>query len=202
MTNPKPTWRFVLPLVFQTALILSIPAQAVYTHLSGQTVVLQTVPVDPYDLLRGYSQTLRYDISSPETLKLLPGWETVLTKQDNGEKALIDGTQLYVILQEPVSADNVSPPQAWIPIDISRDRPAELPDDRVALEGTAKNGQIQYGLETYYMPEDQRLSINQYIEETLVEAGGERPFVVEVKVDREGNSAAGSLWVGDREFRF
>ncbi|NET14750.1 MAG: GDYXXLXY domain-containing protein, partial [Okeania sp. SIO1H6] len=42
-------WRFILPLTVQLALILSIPAQAIYTTITGRTVVLQTVPVDPYD---------------------------------------------------------------------------------------------------------------------------------------------------------
>ena len=82
MATPPPAtpfrrWRFWIPLILQTALIAAVPAQAVYTHLTGRTVVLKTVPVDPYDLLRGYSQTLAYDISQPNNLKSLPGWKTI-----------------------------------------------------------------------------------------------------------------------------
>ena len=72
--SPRPIsiWRFWAPLLFQTALILAVPAQAVYTQLTGKTVILQTIPVDPYELLRGYSQTLRYDISIQDNLRKLP----------------------------------------------------------------------------------------------------------------------------------
>ncbi|HAA32846.1 MAG TPA: membrane-anchored protein, partial [Cyanobacteria bacterium UBA8553] len=74
LSPPKPTpiWRFWVPLLFQTILILAVPAQALYTQLTGKTVILQTVPVDPYELLRGYSQTLRYDISRQDNLRKLP----------------------------------------------------------------------------------------------------------------------------------
>ncbi|NEP81104.1 MAG: GDYXXLXY domain-containing protein, partial [Okeania sp. SIO3B3] len=72
--NQMPIWRFILPLTVQLALILSIPAQAIYTTITGRTVVLQTVPVDPYDFLRGYYQVLSYDISRKDNLSQLPGW--------------------------------------------------------------------------------------------------------------------------------
>ena len=78
-----PQWRFWLPLCLQIALILTVPIQSAYTLILGKTAILQTIPVDPYDLLRGYSQTLRYDISRPETLRSLPGWETLI-KGTNG----------------------------------------------------------------------------------------------------------------------
>lgn len=204
-TNHKSIWRFILPLAFQIALILGIPARAIYTYRSGQTAILQTIPIDPYDFLRGYYQTLRYDISRAETLEPLPGWKTVLTPMPSGEERLQEGTQLYVVLQAPSPEIEQTPsglPQAWKPVAVSRDRPSELPDNRVALEGTYNSGWIDYGLERYYMPEDQRIEINDYIDRTLREAGQTRPFVVEVKVSEQGDSVAESLWVGDREFRF
>ena len=71
--SPLPLWRFAVPLLLQIGLVLVPPAQSVYTHITGKTVILQTIPVDPYDPLRGYSQTLSYDISRLETLKKLPG---------------------------------------------------------------------------------------------------------------------------------
>ncbi|MGK7878272.1 MAG: GDYXXLXY domain-containing protein [Xenococcaceae cyanobacterium] len=203
--NPTPVWRFLVPLIFQAALILAVPAQAIYTHFSGRTVILQTIPVDPYDLLRGYSQTLRYDISRVYNLKNLPGWDT-LVKQVRGEKgkSLPAGTRFYVILEAPTSSTSEGePPQAWKPVAVSRDRPLDLSPNQVALQGKKSNYTwIDYGLETYYMPEDQRNDINAHISQTLGWSGQERPFVVEVKVDSQGKAAAVSLWVSDRNYRF
>ncbi|MEO9124284.1 MAG: GDYXXLXY domain-containing protein, partial [Microcoleus sp.] len=70
-----PAWRLWVPLLLQIGLITAVPATAVYTLVTGKTVVLQTAPVDPYDFLRGYYQVLSYDISDPRNLEKLPGWK-------------------------------------------------------------------------------------------------------------------------------
>ena len=70
-----PAWRMWVPLLLQIGLIAAVPATAVYTFITGKTVVLQTVPVDPYDFLRGYYQVLSYDISARTNLQKLPGWK-------------------------------------------------------------------------------------------------------------------------------
>lgn len=68
-----PFGRLAVPLFIQSLLIGSIAAQSIYALATGTTVVLKTMPVDPYDLLRGYYQILSYDISSFSTLNKLPG---------------------------------------------------------------------------------------------------------------------------------
>ena len=194
--KPTPNWRFFVPLIFQSALILAVPAQAVYTLLSGRTIILQTVPVDPYDLLRGYSQTLRYDISSIDNLKGLPGW-------DSNVSNLEPGMQFYLILEAPnLAKSNLERPQPWKAVAVSRDRPSDLSPNQVALEGRTNYNWIDYGLETYYIPEDQRNEINDSIRKTLELSEKEPSFVVEVKVDSRGNSVPVSLWVDKRNYRF
>lgn len=186
-----PGWRLWLPLAFQGLLILSVPAQPAYTYLTGKTVIIQTRPVDPYDLLRGYYQTLSYDISSRDTLQQLPGWKEVAKLQGDSQS----GTSFYVILSKPAGS-KAGAPAAWVPVAVSGDRPTNLSGDRVALKGELHQvGQIEYGLETYYMPEDQRVEINRQIRQA-------QTFVVEVKVDDRGNSVPVSMWVGDRNYRF
>ena len=212
---PLPTWRFWVPLLFQTALILGVPAQAVYTQLTGKTVILQTVPVDPYELLRGYSQTLRYDISIQDNLRKLPGWNELPKNPANGKELTFikPGTQLYVILQAPkvpTSSDLSKLPQTWKPITLSRNLPSQLPPNQVALKGLAEHGFIQYGLETYYIPEDQREQINadlraarpdnpnrlpQILQPTEPSQPPPKPPVVmEIKVSAQGKSVPVSLW--------
>jgi len=196
--KPLPWRRLWIPLLIQIALILAIPAQAIYTSLTGRTVVLQTRPVDPYDLLRGYFQTLNYTISDFSTLRELPGWAELQQQHADRSGHLPQNTSFYVILEAPANPD-IEPPLPWKPVQISIDRPNLLPVDRIALKGQMKNRNIEYGLETYYMPEDQREQLNQEIGQVQ---RSRQPFVVEVKVDKHGHAIPLSLWVKDRNYRF
>ncbi|MGL6338766.1 MAG: GDYXXLXY domain-containing protein [Waterburya sp.] len=195
--NLIPQWRFFLPLSLQMLLILAVPAQAIYTHYTGKTIVLQTMPVDPYDLLRGYSQTLSYNISRTSDLAKLPGGEILNQNESN----LKNGMKLYVILESPKTSA-AKPPQAWQPVAVSLKRPSNLPDNRIALAGIVKYSAIAYGLETYYLPEDKISDINQEISQLQPDSDSKRPFVVEVKVDAQGNSVASSLWIGKHNYRY
>ncbi|MBD2312538.1 GDYXXLXY domain-containing protein [Desertifilum sp. FACHB-1129] len=196
-----PSWRLWLPFVFQAALIISVPAQAVYTHLMGKTVILQTMPVDPYDLLRGYSQTLSYDISRWDTLQALPGWKELLEEPNSNESFPAPGTSFYVVLEEPETPEAANAePLPWKPVQVSRNRPSQLNPNQVAIKGYFNYAQIKYGLETYYMPEDQRQQINHDI--SAAQLSEDRPFRVEVKVDERGRAVPVSLWISDRNYRF
>jgi uncharacterized membrane-anchored protein len=210
--NPTSFWRFWIPLVFQSALILAVPAQAVYTQLTGKTVYLQTVPLDPYELLRGYSQTLRYDISSQDTLRKLPGWRELPKQQPNGNKLAFikPGTRFYVILEAPAKPNQEKLPQPWKPVAVTLRRPSVLPANQVTLQGLAEHGLIQYGLETYYIPEDQREQINADLREARKtditdsqqlspslnssQLQQKPPVVMEIKVNTKGDAVPISLW--------
>lgn len=187
-----PGWRLWLPLAFQALLIVAVPARDAYTFVTGKPVTLQTAPVDPYDLLRGYYQTLSYDISRPETLQALPGGELITNIQ--GQLA-----RFYVVLEAPAQSDAV-PPQPWKPVRLSTDRPTDLAPNQVAIAGEWNGWSVSYGLETYYMPEDQRQQINTDISQ--VQQQTPEAFVVEAKVDASGNAVPISLWVRDRNYRF
>lgn len=196
-------WRFLLPLALQMGLILSVPAQAVYTHVTGETVVLQTAPVDPYDFLRGYYQVLSYDISRPETLNKLPGWGELAA--DNSRSYLPQGKSIYVVLEKQTGEEKEGKPLAWKPVAVSGKLPEDLPENRIAIKGRSKGWLIEYGLETYYMPEDRRNDVNSDIGEAQNQARGENreiPFVVEVKVNSSGGAVPVSLWVRDRNYQF
>jgi uncharacterized membrane-anchored protein len=193
-TRPAfPAWRFWVPLLLQIGLIVAVPSQDAYTYFTGRDVTLQTMPVDPYDFLRGYSQTLSYEISRKDALSKLPGGEIVSSQHNDRRQSF------YVILQAP-TATNTKPPSPWQPVRISVERPTNLPSNQVALQGQYQNWQVEYGLETYYMPADQRDDINDDIQRTQVR--DQQAFVVDVKVDAQGNAVPVSLWVRDRNYRF
>lgn len=186
-------------------LIVAIPAQAIYTQFTGKTVVLQT-----YELLRGYSQTLNYDISRQDRLRKLPGWQELPQQKSEGNEVTFikPGTRFYVILQAPTSTDSKELPKAWKPVALSLKRPSQLPENQVALKGLAQFGFIQYGLETYYIPEDQREQINALraaqpeqpttLQQTLLQANPIQqpprpPVVMKIKVNAQGEAVAISL---------
>lgn len=197
--RPISSWRFILALLFQLGLIIAVPARGIYLQFAGEEITLQTIPVDPYDLLRGYSQTLRYEISRYDTLKDLSGWDTLVQQTNTeGGDTLPLGTQFYVVLQAPEGETDATPPSAWEGIAVSRNLPENLPDNQIAIAGQADNNWIDYGIETYYIPEERREEINAEITQLSVN----RRFVVEVKVDEGGNALPVSLWIGDQEYRY
>ncbi|NET58721.1 MAG: GDYXXLXY domain-containing protein [Symploca sp. SIO2E6] len=197
--NPISLWRFWMPLLFQTALIIAVPARAVYTYLTGKTVILQTVPADPYDPLRGYSQTLRYDISNQDTLRQLPGWKTLPKQPPNGNELLFikPGSSFYLVLEEPTPNPAIKLPQPWQPVAVSVEQPSQLQANQVALKGIAY-GSLNYGLETYYIPEDQRQQINAELNKAqqgnLDNIALPSPIVMEIKVNAQGDAVPVSLW--------
>ncbi|BAY87472.1 hypothetical protein NIES267_69940 [Calothrix parasitica NIES-267] len=191
--KPIPILGFIVPLVIQAGLLFAIPAQSTYTYLTGRTVILQTVPVDPYNILTGYYQILRYEISTRSTLEKLPGSKEILK----------DRKSFYVILEEEKS-NNKEIPQAWKPIRLTEKFPDSLPDNQVALKGEYKRGQLKYGLEKYNIPEDQRNKINNNISQARqsTRENQKQPIVVEIKVDSQGKAVPVSLWVKEKNYRF
>ncbi len=205
-----PGWRLWIPLLLQIGLIAAVPAQAVYTFVTGKTVVLQTIPVDPYDFLRGYYQVLSYDISQDNNLDKLPGWKDLPGEKIPCPSGIVctnpetyhvkSGTSFYVILESPKDAANSGHPKAWKAVRVSLENPSNLPPNQIALQGKYNGWRMEYGLETYYMPENEREKVNQDIGEA--QRGKQQSFVVEVKVDKTGHAVPVSLWVRDRNYRF
>jgi uncharacterized membrane-anchored protein len=192
-----PFTRLIVPLFIQSLLIGSIAAQSIYALATGTTVVLKTMPVDPYDLLRGYYQTLSYDISSFNTLNKLPGWKSL--KRQTGSVNLDRNQQVYVTLMKTAPTDTT--PQAWKPVAIDAKLPTNLSADKIAIRGVSNGSNIIYGLETYYMPEDRKDGVNTDINSTRT-GSGSRNLLVEVKVDNRGLATPLSLWVGNKQYRF
>ncbi len=185
-------WKFLLPFTVQLLIVLAVPSQSLYTYAFGKTVTIQTIPVDPYDLLRGYSQTLGYDVlSNWNDLKKLPGGE-------NLEKRVT----FYVTLQAPESLEQ-QPPLPWTPIAVSQVKPDNLAENQIAIAGNHLNYRsVVYGLETYYMPENKRNKINEEISNLQRQPNGKVPFVVDVKIDSRGKAIPLSLWIGNHKYQF
>ncbi|WP_392533928.1 GDYXXLXY domain-containing protein [Nostoc sp. C117] len=199
--KPLPFWRLLAPLAVQTGLIMAVPAQALYTDMTGKTVILQTVPVNPNDMLEGNNLALDYNISRTANLSRLPGWQTLVSKGRGSGRRLPDGTNVYVTLQEQISSGR-GVPRAWRPLRVSSDRPTTLRANQVALRGVYQDGSVNYGLETYYIPENQRQQITNDLQAQRARRGQVPPIVVKAKVDPQGKAVPISMWVRDRNYRF
>jgi uncharacterized membrane-anchored protein len=193
-----PFARLAVPLFLQSLLICSISAQSIYALATGTTVVLKTMPVDPYDLLRGYYQTLSYDISSFSTLKKLPGWKSLKFQEEGAY--LTKNQQVFITLAK-TKATNATSPQAWKPVAIDAQMPSNLSADKIAIRGVSNGNSIIYGLETYYMPEERKDGVNAEIDSAR-SSGGKRNLLVEIKVDNRGLASPVGLWVGDKQYQF
>jgi uncharacterized membrane-anchored protein len=194
-------WRLWAPLGLQSLLILSVLVAPVQTHLTGKTAVLRTQPIDPYDLLRGYSQTLSYDISNLDNLQKLPGWETIPKRRDRSpglEPVFYGDTSFYLVLQAPYNSYSNQAPNPWQPVRISKDLPTDLASNQVAIKGKFEWSGATYGLERYYMPEARRDEINDAVQI----ANRNQTGAVEIKVRQDGYAVPVKLWVGQEAFEF
>ena len=200
-----PKWRFWLPLILQILLIISVPAGVVHTYMTGKTVFLQTAPVDPYNPILGYSQILSYDISRTETLKKLPGWQDIPKENIVESQGIKYGETIYLILEAPSILATHPFYEPWRPVAIRTTPPTNLPDDQIYLKGKSNFNRVEYGMETYYMPEDRVRDINQ---EFATEQGIAReqeklpPIVVEARINDQGAGVPVSIWVRDRKYTF
>jgi uncharacterized membrane-anchored protein len=198
-----PSWRFWLPMLLQLGLILPVPLRNAYVSVSGKTIILETIAVDPYDLFRGYSQVLAYKISDSDSFEKLPGYQIVeqLENQPGDNRQQLKSEAFYVLIEAPKGKVNATvSPLVWKPVGIVRDRPTTLPANQIALRATSNGNAILYNLERYYMPEDRRNEINQMVQELQSREVGD--VKVEAKVDRFGKAIPVSLWLGDRRYQF
>jgi uncharacterized membrane-anchored protein len=185
-----PQRNFWLAMGAQFALLSTIAVPAIYTLSTGKTVFLQTAPVDPYDLLRGYYQTLNYDIADRAKLTKLPGGDILKEgKAKTGE--------FFVTLALPATSGQ---PVAQ-PIAVSATRPTNLPNNQIAIRGTYNQdsgwrNRIDYGIDKFYMPEAQKDTVNSEV------GRNPRKLLVEIKLDNNGHPVPVSLWVGDKSYRF
>lgn len=98
----------------------------------GESILVQTAPVDPRDLLRGQYMQLSYTFSRPG-------------QYGDAIDALPDGSEVWVVL----APDG----RFHVPNRASADRPALLAPGEVALLGRLEGWQIVFGIEMYFVQE-------------------------------------------------
>lgn len=162
---------FVAAVVVQLLILAVVPARKVVTLTTGKTVVLKVQPVDPYNMLSGYYNTLSFDIADVNAYP--------------NAQVFPDGSWVYAIIQQRDDG-------FWTPALLVTELPTNLPDNRAALLGQVNYGRIKFGIEEFYIPEAQRYAVGEDLRTNAEKAR------VEVKVDHSGHAALERLRIEDR----
>ncbi|MFT7087161.1 MAG: putative membrane-anchored protein [Rickettsiales bacterium] len=99
------------------------------TNPKSKTILLETIPVDPRDLISGNYFILNYKIS-----------QSGFSGNDlwNGE--------IFAVLKKQ--------DQYYVLDYFSKTKPAKIKENQVVLEGEKKRGRIKYGIEKYFINEN------------------------------------------------
>lgn len=169
---------FAAAVLAQIAIMAVSPVDKMMIRSSGRVITLETRPVDPYDVMRGYYVTLHYRISEP------PGYS---------KNAPRNGDTVYVLLKR--DDDGI-----WNAQEALFEFPDEVGEDQVVIKGWVPDSRwrdpILFGIEKYFVPED----MGAEIEAAMRDRTGR--ILVEVAVDEKGNAALLRLKVGETTYEY
>jgi uncharacterized membrane-anchored protein len=170
--------RLVLVVTLQFLLLTAVMGYKGYTVVTGETVLLKTVPVDPRSLFSGDYVDLRYEISTLDLATLAP--DTYIGPRQTVYVELARGDDGY-----------------WHAVGVWTTR-RTVADGHVLIKGRTEDArfdpgrrtvQVGYGIENVFVPEGSGRAVE----------SGRRDLGVEVKVDRFGNAVPrGLLLDGER----
>jgi len=166
---------FLILVTFWLLILIGFVGYKEYTLRTGTIVVLQTIPVDPRDLFRGDYVKLRYKISSIDL--------TSLGQLDHKFKV---GDATYVELEikdKYAIVTNVF---------------AQPIKDKLFLKGevrsvAANNLTVEYGIESYFVPENQG---------KMIESQIGKDVCVRVAIDSFGNAVIKELLIDGKPPEF
>ncbi len=174
----KQTVYFVLAVALQLAILAAVPARQFHARLTGTLIAIRTAPVDPYDFLSGYHVVLRYEISRPSQEQ----WAGLSSPLQSGKTA-------YAVLKK-------GPEDVWLLESLALIRPKNLLPDQIAVKGKIHRGQILYGIEHFFIPEEGRNEL-----ETALRNNRERTLA-QIRVDKYGNAALIGLIVQGKTYEY
>ncbi|MBT8200692.1 MAG: GDYXXLXY domain-containing protein [Acidimicrobiia bacterium] len=151
---------FAVILAIQALILVGMSIGRETTLLRDDTVILQTVPVDPRDLLRGDFVVLRYEISSLSVSQANPG-DTVFVELVEDS----DGQWVAAGADTSINPD-------W---------------DRFIRGTQIREGTIEYGIEAYFVPEGRGLEIERAQDVDVVVALDEGGNAVIKEIIVDGN---------------
>jgi Uncharacterized membrane-anchored protein len=165
-----------------------------YTLRTGTEVLLRTIPVDPRDLFRGDYVTLNYEISTLDMEKL-PSEESDFYNDETVYLAL-ELKNGYGIPKKIYT----TPPEDGLYIkgkvkDVIYDW--ETDESGITTEeATIKELRVDYGIESYFVPEGRGMEIEK------AQQTGKTEVTAKIIIDKYGNAVIKSLLIDGKEIEF
>ncbi len=137
MSNPsRIKILFLIGITLQLLFLAGLAGYKQYAFSTGTEIILKTMPIDPRSLFQGDYARLNYEINRIDITKV---------ESEKNEKFL-RGAKIYVTLEKQG--------EYFLPKKVSTTKP----DTKYFIRGTTINASdnllnIQYGIETYFMPE-------------------------------------------------
>jgi hypothetical protein len=198
-------WAIALPLLLQTLLIVAVPLQAAVTTLIGHDRGPAHGSCRSLRSLSGilHDAAIRHlSTGSVEYARRLGGHSAQLRTlgHDTTPPARANPstwcwrTNHRLIIPVPLSWGNRGHPFGSRAI-----APVISHAHQIALKGTYRSDRIVYGLERYYLPEAERLDLENRIREAQAGTEEQPRFFVEVRIGPGSNAVPIALWLqGDR----
>lgn len=126
---------FYIAVLVQLLLLTGMGAVRAFTITTGREIVINTMPVDPWDMFRGDYVRLGYQMNRPE-----------------GVYDLKEGKEVWAVMEKSPNE------QTWHLVRTSLSKPG-LTNNQVAMRGSVQEPwiwggkQVHYGIEQYYVPE-------------------------------------------------
>ena len=168
---------FILAVLLQAVIVAVVPAKHIHARVTGKLVTIKTAPVDPYDFLSGYHVVLSYEISRPE------GFDP---QRRNRERYNGD---VYVVLKE--GEDGI-----WSAGAMHDKWPQDIAEGCIVIKGKKTYRGINYGIESYFIPEENRSVIEKDLRKN------QRQAKAQIKIDKFGNAALVRLIIDDRVYEY
>jgi len=182
---------FYLTIVFWLLIFSGFILFKEYTLRTGTEILLKTEPVDPRDLFRGDYVTLNYEISTLD-LDEIPAEDPYFEYNDRIYLALTledgYGVPKKIYRNPPDDELYVKGTVKRINYDWVEDE-----DGLVVEEPRVKELRVDYGIESYFVPEGRGIEIERQ------QWTGEEGVDVKVVVDKYGNAVIKSLLIDGKE---
>lgn len=174
----KRRWPLYVALGAQLLLLAFLPGHRYAAHATGQALVLDVIPVDPVDMLRGRYVDLQYRAGDRATLEKLPGWN---------EGRAQEGAAVWLTLQSGIGPDT-----SWRPVAVAFEQPAPAKAGQVLLAGQMGLQDADFGIDRYH--------VDASLGDALDAAISNKTSRAEVRVDAQGHPALMGLMVGGKHF--
>ncbi|MPM76528.1 hypothetical protein SDC9_123526 [bioreactor metagenome] len=192
--NPKKI--LYLTVVFWLLIFSGFILYKEYTLRTGTEIILKTQPVDPRDLFRGDYVTLNYEISTLN-LEEIPAEDPHFEYNDRIYLALEIkngyGVPKKIYRNPPDNELYIKGRVTGIEYDWHDGEADNIEGGETIDEMGIKKLTIEYGIESYFVPEGKGLEIERQ------QQTGREGVDVKVVVDKYGNAVIKSLLIGGKE---